>query len=106
MDSGHDMRLVEECAGVGALAWQDETFSAVPYRIARFQAMARSGLPVPGLHRIEGNLDLTAVPDAARLVNGTLTLQLEDGRSVRIGLADANGRVLTEGHGPSRCTCC
>lgn len=106
MAASHDMKLVEECTGVGALALQDETFSAVPYQISRYQAMARSGLPVPGLHRIEGTLNLAAIPDPTRLINRALTLQLEDGRSIQVSLADASGRVLTEGHGPSRCTCC
>jgi hypothetical protein len=104
--SGDSMKLVEEYAGVGALAWRDQIFSAVPYRISRFQALARSGLPVPGAHRIEGNLDLAAIPEAARLVDCDLTLMLADGRSMRIALVDAGGRVLSEGHGPSRCSCC
>jgi hypothetical protein len=100
------MKLVEECAGVGELAWREQTFAAVPYRILRFQGMARSGLPVPGLHRIEGHVGLTAIPDPGRLVACDLTLTLEDGRSMRIALADASGRVLAEGHGPARCSCC
>jgi hypothetical protein len=100
------MRLVEECAGVGALAWHDQTFSAVSYRISRYQAFARSGMPVPGLHRIEGNVDVGAIPEPARLLDRDLSLKLEDGRVLRIALADADGRVLTVGHGPSRCTCC
>ncbi|HEY5569411.1 MAG TPA: hypothetical protein VIM81_19465 [Gammaproteobacteria bacterium] len=100
------MKLVEEYEGIGAVAWRDETFGSVPYRLRRFQGMARSGLPVPGVHRIEGEIDLKAIPDPSRLVDCDLTLRLEDGRSMRIALADRQGRVLTEGHGPSRCSCC
>ena len=100
------MKLVEEYAGVGRIDWRDQTFAAVPYRIRRFQAMALSGLPVPGLHRIEGQIGVEAIPDPARLVGCDFMLQLEDGRSMRIALADARGRVLSEGHGPSRCGCC
>ena len=33
-------------------------------------------------------------------------LTLADGRVLGITLADATGRVLSEGHGPSRCQCC
>ena len=29
-----------------------------------------------------------------------------DGRKLRITLVDADGRILAEGHGPSRCLCC
>ena len=100
------MKLVEESAGVGALGWRGETFASVPYEIRRFQGMTRSGLPVPGLHRIEGRVDLQTIANPERLVACDLTLTLEDGRSLRIALADAAGRVLAEGHGPSRCSCC
>lgn len=100
------MKLVENCVGVGELAWRNETFAAVPYRLRRFQGMALSGLPVPGVHRVEGEIGLETVPDPKRLVASDLTLKLEDGRAIRIALADTHGRVLTEGHGPSRCGCC
>jgi hypothetical protein len=100
------MKLVEEIDGIGDLVASDRTVAGVRYRIQRFQGLARSGLPVPGVHRIEGHVDLAAVTDRGRLVHRDLTLKLEDGRSVRIALADTDGRVLTEGHGPSRCSCC
>jgi hypothetical protein len=35
-----------------------------------------------------------------------LTLRLQDGRALGITIADTTGRVLAEGHGPSRCLCC
>jgi hypothetical protein len=100
------LKLVEECAGVGRLGWRDQRFAAVPYIIRRFQGMTPSGLPVPGIHRIEGEIGLAAIPDPGRLVASDVTLELEDGRSLRVALADADGRVLAEGHGPSRCSCC
>ena len=59
------MKLVEQYAGVGTLRWRDRSFARVPYRINRFQGLASSGLPVPGLHRIEGSIDLDEVEDAA-----------------------------------------
>jgi hypothetical protein len=65
-----------------------------------------NGLPIPGLHRIEGNIDTESSSDLAGLVGQPLILRLEDGRSMGITLADAGGRVLAEGHGPSRCLCC
>jgi hypothetical protein len=64
---------------------------------------AANGMPVPGMHRIEGRID---GPDLSGLVGIPLTLRLQDGRALGIMLADAGGRVLAEGHGPSRCMCC
>ena len=101
------MKLVEECAGVGEMTAGGRTFQQVPYRISRFQGMAASGLPIPGLHRIEGSVGIHRVPDAAELVGTALTLKLADGRSLALTLAAADGRVLAEGHGPKHgCSCC
>jgi len=101
------LKLVEEYAGVGSLRCGDRTLAAIPYRISRFQGMALSGLPIPGLHRIEGTLALANVPAAADLVGADVTLELEDGRSLALTVADDSGRVLAEGHGPRRgCGCC
>ena len=66
-----------------------------------------SGMPIPGLHRVEGSIDPDGGALAPDLVGACLTLRLEDGRSVPVTLADADGRVLDEGHGPGRgCACC
>lgn len=101
------MKLVEEYVGVGALRWRERQMSPVPYRISRFQGMATSGLPVPGLHRIEGMLTLAGVADATQLVGESVKLDLEDGRTLSLTVADETGRVLTEGHGPRHgCSCC
>ena len=101
------MKLVEEYAGVGSLRWRDRTLGAIPYRISRFQGMATSGLPVPGLHRIEGTVTLASAADAAALVGANIALDLEDGRTLALTVADEHGRVLAEGHGPGRgCGCC
>jgi hypothetical protein len=101
------LKLVEECAGVGALRWRNETFGRVPYRISRFQGLSGSGMPIPGLHRIEGVIELREIEQSARLVGSTFTLDLEDGRSLKLTLADDAGRVLAEGHGPTHgCSCC
>lgn len=101
------LKLVEQYVGVGSLRWRDRTLAAIPYRISRFQGMALSGLPIPGLHRIEGMLELASAPEAAALVGADVTLDLEDGRSLKLTVADENGRVLAEGHGPGRgCGCC
>jgi hypothetical protein len=61
-----------------------------------------SGLPIPGLFRIEGRID----PCAHDCRDIPLTLRLDDGRALRITVVDQDGRVLNEGHGPSRCLCC
>jgi len=101
------VKLVEEYAGVGSLRFRDRTLGAIPYRISRFQGMATSGLPIPGLHRIEGTLALASLPHAADLVGANVTLELEDGRSLALTVADTSGRVLAEGHGPRHgCGCC
>jgi hypothetical protein len=102
------MTLVEECAGVGELVSKDTPTQRVPYRISRYQGMLEgSGMPIPGLSKVEGQIDLSGVASANDLVGMPLTLRLEDGRSLPVMLADADGRVLTEGHGPGRgCACC
>ena len=99
------MKLVEEYAGVGDLETKGESVPQVRYRIARYQGFVdHSGLPVPGVHRIEGSVDTAA--DLEPLIGRPLTLRLEDGRAIGITIADSSGRVLAEGHGPSRCLCC
>jgi hypothetical protein len=99
------LKLVEECAGVGDLSVRDDLIPQVRYQISRYQGFVEhSGMPVPGVHRIEGRVESTS--DLAPLVGERLTLRLEDGRALAITIADANGRVLSEGHGPSRCLCC
>ena len=99
------MKLVEEYAGVGDLTAKEAVIPQVRYRIARYQGFVEhSGLPIPGVHRIEGSVDTAR--DLAPLVGESLTLRLEDGRALAITIADRTGRVLAEGHGPSRCLCC
>lgn len=101
-----ELKLVEEVAGVGELSAKGQILGTVQYRIDRFQGMQENGLPIPGLHRIEGQVDGDALAAAAPLVGEPLVLRLEDGRKLGITLADAGGRVLAEGHGPMRCLCC
>src|SRR6185436_19728177 len=75
------LKLVEQYAGVGSLRCGDRTLAAIP-------------------HRIEGTLALAGAPEAAALVGADVTLELEDGRSLKLTVADESGRVLAEGHGP------
>jgi hypothetical protein len=99
------LKLVEEYAGVGQLDGKGAEIGPVRYRISRYQGFVEhSGLPIPGLHRIEGAVEAPA--DLEPLVGESLTLRLSDGRALAITIADAAGRVLAEGHGPSRCQCC
>jgi hypothetical protein len=101
------LKLVEECSGVGELISASRVFRPVRYRISRFQGHSHSGMPVPGLQRIEGSIDLEAIPEAAALVGSSLTLRLDDGRALAVTLAGDDGRVLAEGHGPRHgCSCC
>lgn len=101
------MKLVEECAGEGRLTVRGEAAGPVGYSLSRYQAMTRGGLPVPGLHRIEGRLELEGLTDALGLAADMhLALELEDGRRLDLTLIDLAGRVLGEGHGPGKCGCC
>jgi len=101
------MKLVEECAGVGDLSREGRTIGRVHYQITRYQGMQPgNGLPIPGLHRIEGRIDADPPGEVTGLVGVPLMLRLEDGRALGITLADQEGRVLAEGHGPTRCLCC
>jgi hypothetical protein len=101
-------KLIEECSGTGELIDHGVVLRHVRYSVNRFQGMLEgSGMPIPGLHRIEGSIDFTPADDQRCLIGAPLTLRLEDGRSLAITLADRDGRILTEGHGPSRgCSCC
>lgn len=101
------LKLVEEYSGVGGMQCHGQRFARVPYRISRFQGMAPNGLPIPGLQRLEGTIELAEVPEAEGFVGSSLTLELEDGRKLALTLADSSGRVLAEGHGPRHgCSCC
>jgi hypothetical protein len=55
---------------------------------------------------VEGSIAIEPAGAPADLVGEPLTLRLEDGRAIAIMLASSDGRVLAEGHGPSRCNCC
>jgi len=101
------MKLVEESEGTGRLTVAGQAVEAVPYAIRRYQAMTTGGLPVPGLHRIEGRVGVGALPAAITLAaECQIRLELEDGRSLALTVIDADGQVLAEGHGPGRCGCC
>ena len=101
------MKLVEECSGRGELLLDAESPREVQYNILRYQGMTEgSGLPVPGLFRIEGSIDLQSSPVSSDWIDVPLTLRLNDGRALRIVVSDSSGRVFSEGHGPSRCLCC
>lgn len=95
----------EDCSGDGELIRGNVVLRRVRYSVRRYQGMLEgSGMPVPGLHRVEGAIEDGAI-DAA-LIAVPLTLRLEDGRAFAITIADGTGRILAEGHGPSRCSCC
>ena len=101
------MKLVEESAGLGELAQNGQALRQVRYRISRFQGIVEgSGLPIPGLFRIEGSIDFDARTDSPDWINAPLILRLEDGRALAITVVDNSGRVLSEGHGPMKCMCC
>jgi hypothetical protein len=100
------MRNVEDYKGVGELVHRGAIVAQVRYDLTRFQGMAANGLPVPGLFRVEGTVDAGAAASFAEIVGTPVQLRLADGRVLAIILADATGRVFSEGHGPGRCSCC
>ena len=101
------MKIVEESSGLGELMLNGAVLRQVRYRISRFQGMVEgSGLPIPGLHRIEGSIDYDAGADSPGWIGAPLSLKLEDGRVLGITVVDRVGRILSEGHGPSKCLCC
>jgi hypothetical protein len=104
---GATFKLVEECAGLGDLIRAGAVLRRVRYRIDRYQGMMEeSGMPIPGLHRIEGSVELDGSALPVDLVGSNVILKLEDGRSLGITLS-SDGGVLAEGHGPGRgCSCC
>ena len=106
MDDSDRYKLVEEQAGVGRLTHGERDYANVRYRLSKFQGMTRAGLPVPGVHRIDGQLEFAEDTDLSRLVGSSVKLALEDGREMYVVMVDEAGRVLAEGHGPTRCTCC
>src|SRR5262245_23588091 len=101
------MNLMEESSGVGELTLDGAMLFRVRYRISRFQGvMEGSGLPIPGLHRIEGFIDIDGKSDALEWIGTPLALKLEDGRMFGITIVNIEGRILSEGHGSSKCQCC
>jgi hypothetical protein len=101
------MKLVEESSGTGELTLNGVWLRPVQYRFSRFQGISEgSGLPIPGLHRIEGVVDFDAKTDPHEWIGVPLKLRLPDGRALGITLIDNNGRILSEGHGPAKCLCC
>jgi hypothetical protein len=101
------MKLMEESSGIGELTLDGTVLCQVQYRLSRFQGvMEGSGLPIPGLHRIEGSIDFPGTSGALEWVGTPLALKLEDGRIFGITIVNNEGRILSEGHGPSKCLCC
>jgi len=98
-------KLVEQSSGVGELEKDGSVLGQVRYSISRYQGMlVGSGMPIPGLHRLEGSTDFE-VSDVS-LIGRPLLLRLEDGRALAVTIAARDGRLLSEGHGPGGCSCC
>ena len=101
------MKVVEESSGIGELIMDGVALCPVTYRLSRFQGMSESsGLPIPGLHRIEGSIEFHSGTDPQPWINIPLSLKLQDGRILGIALVSMDGRILSEGHGPAKCLCC
>jgi len=101
------MKLMEESSGIGELMLDGAMLCEVRYTVRRFQGMTEgSGLPVPGLHRIEGSIDFDGKSPALDWIGTPVALKLEDGRMFGITIVNTDGRILSEGHGPSKCLCC
>lgn len=97
---------VETREGIGTVSCAGETYENVRYGITRFQGMTRAGLPVPGVHRLDGRVEFESRESLESLVGSDLSLRLDDGSIMKLELLDAEGRVIAYGHGPGRCMCC
>ncbi len=101
------MKLVQECSGIGDLIINGAVLRQVPYRVSRFQGIIEgSGLPIPGLHRIEGAVKFNPDTEPDEWIGVPVSLKLEDGQVLGVTIVDREGRILSEGHGPSKCPCC
>jgi hypothetical protein len=101
------MKLVEERSGMGELTLNGAVLREVRYAFSLYQGFVEhSGLPIPGLHRLEGTIDFDPIKDSADWIGVPLALRIEDGRVFGVALVGSDGRLLSEGHGPSRCLCC
>ena len=101
------VKLLEECAGEGELIEEGGPTRQAAYRVRRFQGMTEgSGMPIPGLFRIEGSITLKSNESLENAIGAALRLRLTDGRVLAITVIDRDGNVLSEGHGPSKCMCC
>jgi hypothetical protein len=97
------MKLVEECSGTGELLQNGQSIRPIAYQVRRYQGMTEgSGMPIPGLFRIEGAVQM----DSSEWIGTSLGLKLDDGRVLGITIVDGAGKILSEGHGPSKCLCC
>jgi hypothetical protein len=101
------MKLIEQRSGTGELLQNGTVLRPVRYTIHLHQGFVEhSGLPIPGLSRLEGHIDFDPQNDPADWIGIPLGLRLEDGRVLGIMLDDTDGRLFSEGHGPSKCSCC
>jgi hypothetical protein len=105
--SGHRLRLVEELSGEGRIERTGSIVGPVSYVLARYLGvMEGSGLPIPGLHSLEGTIQPRPGTDLAGLAGARLTLTVADGRAFGVTLLDETGRVGTEARHPVGCGCC
>jgi hypothetical protein len=101
------MKLVENRSGTGELMRDGTVLRQVLYNLILYQGVVEhSGLPIPGLHRLEGGIDFNPERDPEDWIGVPLALRLEDGRVLALSITGSDGRILSEGHGPSRCVCC
>src|SRR5262249_20304746 len=85
------MKLIEQNSGVGDLMLNGEKLRQVSYHLTRYQGVvAGSGLPIPGLHRVEGSIDFDPTKDSLDWIGMPLSLKLDDGRVLRITVVDQN----------------
>jgi len=100
------LKLVEKNLGVGQLESTSNVFPGIRYTIFRYQGFTPSGMPIPGLFRIEGSIDIGTVTKPNFPVGSDFTLRRGSDRPLRVTVADEKGRILVEGHGPKQCQCC
>jgi hypothetical protein len=98
--------IVQNFEGQGEMHWRGQVFERVRYELKRIQRLTGGGMPVPGLHRIEGRVEPEGLNLSGAIEGASIALKLDDGRTMNLTITDAAGNVLAEGHGPSKCGCC
>ena len=90
--------LIEELKGVGKVYSGDQLLRITNYRLYVWREEAATADARADDEAIDGQIDVSDIGEAIVLAGpDTLTLQLEDGRSLPFALTSTRGRVVGRG---------